>query len=59
MTLTDDLVWKHAIVSDGKAISNPADNKPKMVSTAQLKIELTEKADKVKSKKGKEKLMQS
>ena len=52
-------MWKHAIVSDGKAIHNPLDSKPKMVSTAQLKIELTEKFDKAAQKKAGQKQRQS
>jgi len=37
-------VWNHAVVSDGKAIIQE-DLQPKMISTAQLKLELTAKQD--------------
>ena len=45
MTLYDENVWKHAIVSDGKAIKDLANDEFRLRSTADLKIELTEKVD--------------
>ena len=43
--LTDRKVWKHAIVSEGSAIKDLSQNETKIISTAQLKLELTEKMD--------------
>jgi len=52
LKLTDSTVWKHAIVSDGQAIKNLKEEEFKMVSTAQLKLELTEKMDKAVARGG-------
>ena len=39
--LTDSNVWKHAVVSDGKAIKNLSSDEFKMLATDQLKVMLT------------------
>ena len=43
---TDSKVWKHAIVSNGDAVKDIANDEVKMISTKNLKFELTEKMDK-------------
>ena len=45
VTLYDENVWKHEIVSDGKAIKDLSNDEFRLRSTADLKIELTEKVD--------------
>ena len=48
--LTDSLVRKHAIISDGDAIIDPNQEEFRMVSNVQLKQELTDKADRALAK---------
>ena len=48
--LTDAQVWKHAIVSDGAAIKNLAEDEHVMKSTSQLKLELTERQDRAEAR---------
>ena len=48
--MTDGTVWKQAIVSDGFNIKDPSQDEFKLISTSELKAELTEKVDRALSK---------
>lgn len=52
LSVTDSRGWRLAIISDGAAIKDLSQEEFKMVSTAQLKLQLTNKMDRLAAKGG-------